>query len=177
MKILRELASYLVGVILATLVMLGCTSATSHIIFSGLAFEPGTGFYTLIAGLIAISLLLGWWLARSHLGLSGPPFSRHVRVVLLALYFATWIAGVPAVLSKLTAEEVSAYKQMRAEHNRVWEAHPFIAFDASFPVAPFLLLTHHRYQVAGLYGWGGWEVHLWYVLGCRSVFQDSEWVS
>lgn len=177
MKVVLEFSSYLVGLVLATLAMVGCTHVTSYIIFSGGTFEPGVGAYTLTACLLALTLLFGWWFARRRLGLRGPPFTRHFRVMFLAFYFATWIAGVPAVLSKLTANEVAAYKKMRDEHNRVWGGHPFIAFDASFPFAPFLIVTHHHYQVAGLYGWGGWEVHFWYVVGIKSLFRSSEWVS
>lgn len=177
MKALREFSSYLAGLVLAALAMLGCSYATSYLIFSHGTFEPGVGVYTLTACFLAFTLAFGWWFARRRLGLIGPPFARHIRITLLALYLATWIAGVPAVLTKLTADEVAAYKKMRDEHNRVWEVHPLIAFDASLPVAPFLIVTHHHYQVAGLYGWGGWEVHLWYVTGIRSLFRSSEWVS
>src|SRR5579862_6466703 len=101
MKALRELSSYLVGLVLATLVMLGCSYATSYVIFSGGTFESGASVYTLTACLLGFTLLFGWRFTRRRLGLSGPPFARHIRITLLALHFATWIAGVPAVLSRL----------------------------------------------------------------------------
>jgi hypothetical protein len=102
---------------------------------------------------------------------------RWVRLTIFALYVCTASFGIPAVHSVLVASEVSEYKRVREEGNRVWPVHPRIELFFSCPVLPGVILSYHEYQLAGLYGWGGWEVHVWYILGARSVVRLPYWVS
>jgi hypothetical protein len=100
-----------------------------------------------------------------------------IRVAVVA-YLFTWIFGVPAVESFLTAREIKEYKRMRdTGAQRVWDAHPYIKFYASFPILPGIIVTHHEFQLAGLYGWGGWDIHLWYVGGVKRLMGVGLWIS
>ncbi len=45
------------------------------------------------------------------------------------------------------------------------------------PVAPLLIVNYHEYVIDGLYGFGGFELTLWYVFGVKSVVAVPLWVS
>jgi len=100
-----------------------------------------------------------------------------VRVGIIAGYIVTWALGVPAVLAQQHAAAVAAYKEERARNNRVWETHPRICTSIAFPVLPGVVVSYHEYQVAGLNGWGGWQVHAWYVGGVRPILERTHWIS
>jgi hypothetical protein len=118
-----------------------------------------------------------WRFARHRLGIGKAIFPTVVRVLIASLYIATWVVGVPVVVSNLASTEIAKYKEMRKDENRVYESHPSIRFGLAFPVAPGLILIRHEYQLAGLYGWGGWELHAWYVVGARPIFGMTQWIS
>jgi len=102
---------------------------------------------------------------------------RSVVIVVFAAYLVTWAFGVPAVLTAEHKTAVDAYKKERARNNRVWDAHPWIRTAAAFPILPGLVVSFHEYQVAGLDGWGGWQVYVWYWNGVRKVFEQTYWIS
>ena len=85
---------------------------------------------------------------------------------------------MPTVHTDLAAVEIAQYKQLRDEvGSRVRADHPYISFLASLPVAPAFVLTYHEYQLAGLYGEGSWQLHIWYIVGTRKLFGVPLWMS
>ena len=100
------------------------------------------------------------------------------RRLLVAAYLVTWAFGVPAAQSHQDAWAVAEYKRLKATGSaRVWDAHPRIRSYAAVPIAPGVLFTYHEYQLDGLYGFGGFELFLWYGAGVRSLGSLPVWVS
>ena len=128
-------------------------------------------------GAVVISFVWGLRFMRRRLSLNQWSFSSPTAVTIVALLAVTWAFGAPRVQTDLTAEEIGTYKRLKAENNRVWEEHPRIEFVASLPVAPGVLLTYHEYQLAGLYGEGRWDVHLWYGAGTVQLLGFGTWIS
>lgn len=127
------------------------------------------------SGVIAAGVV-SWTRARGWLQL--PALGRRVVALLLVAYGVTWAFGVPSVHTELTRSEVAIYKRLRAEGNqRVWDAHPYIRFFVSIPIAPAVILTYHEYQVAGLWGEGRWDVHTWYLIDVSSLIGMGTWIS
>jgi hypothetical protein len=177
MRILREVFAIVAGIAAAALVFLACDYLSSYVLFDTEASRLGRALFATIAALLVVTALYVWYLVRKRLGLVGQRFPLLIRLLVAVLFLATWIVGVPAVISTLNDQEIATYKTLRDKHDRVWDAHPYITFDVALPIAPFVILTHHQYQLAGLYGWGGWEIHIWYIWGNKSVFDRAEWVS
>lgn len=108
------------------------------------------------------------------------PVTRRRPVVFgLALaYVITAIAGIPAVQSAQNERAVSEYKRLRASGStRVWDVHPRIRTYVAIPIAPALILTYHEYQLDALYGFGGFELWVWYGSGVRSLAALPLWLS
>jgi hypothetical protein len=103
---------------------------------------------------------------------------RWVLYALGALYLATWIWGIPATHTSIARDVISYYKQARRMRPReVWDAHPRLRFGASYAILPFVVVNHYEYQVAGLWGWGGFDVDVWYFGGSVTVFSMCKWIS
>lgn len=97
---------------------------------------------------------------------------------LIALYLLTWSMGVPSVQSSITKRSVDAYKRMKKEHpEQVWDAHPYIKSYIAFPLLPGIILTYHECQLARLSGYGGWDIHLWYLIGTKRLWSLPSWIS
>lgn len=109
------------------------------------------------------------------------PGGRWRRLLLWAIGFAyalTAFLGTPAVLSEQTAWAVSEYKRVKESGSRrVRDPHPYIKSHMAIPVAPLLIVNYHEYVIDGLYGFGGFELTLWYVFGVRSLIAVPLWVS
>jgi hypothetical protein len=104
--------------------------------------------------------------------------TRRIRQAVAAGYLLTAIFGVPAVLSQQHAWAVAEYKRLRASQaGATWDAHPYIQAYAALPVAPGVILSYHEYQLAGLYGLGGYELSVWYGAGARSLGVLPIWLS
>ena len=104
--------------------------------------------------------------------------SRGFRVLALLGYAATAVAGVPAAMTAHDEWAVSEYKRLRAAGaHRVWDSHPYIATYLAVPVLPGFILSYHEYQLAGLYGFGGFDLSVWYGVGTCSVGELPLWVS
>lgn len=98
--------------------------------------------------------------------------------VLVAAYVMTWAFGAPAAQSHQAAWAVGEYKRLKASGSPlVWDSHPYIQSYAAVPVAPGLLLTYHEYQLDGLYGFGGFDLYLWYGVGVKSLAHLPLWLS
>jgi hypothetical protein len=105
-------------------------------------------------------------------------WGKPLVTILIVAYLLTWMFGVPSVQSSLTNDAVAAYKKMRTSYpQEVSDGHPYVKSYVAFPVLPGLIVTYHEYQVAYLYGFGGWEWHLWYLTGAKPIFSRPRWVS
>lgn len=160
----------------------------SEIFRSALSFfcDPETmDFSGLISvGCVLSGFLLALVLSRFYLkriGLSATslfPKKNFVRIVAVA-YILTWLAGVPAVQSSNTDWAIKRSSPVPADlHPQGIELHyPHIRTFSSFPIIPFVVMTHHRYQVGILWGWEGLDFHLWYVAGIKRIFRITMSVS
>jgi hypothetical protein len=129
-----------------------------------------------------VGLLLGWALKRrGWLDALWPPRTLAHRAAVAALvagYVLTAALGEPAVQTSSTSWEISEYKRLKATGSSlVWDAHPYLATYAAFPLAPGLILTYHEYQLDGLYGFGGYRLYLWYGGGVRTLAELPMWLS
>jgi hypothetical protein len=171
----RELVAAVIGILAAVIVFRLALETESVLIWQAGLFDWTYGLAIATASAVVATFTLAYVLARRRLSL--PPIGYIAAAVFLVPYLITWTVGIPRVLTDFTSTEVAKYKQLKAENNRVWEAHPVIRFFVAFPVAPALVLTYHEYQLAGLYGAGTWELTLWYGYASRSLWQSSLWVS
>jgi hypothetical protein len=104
-------------------------------------------------------------------------FRLGVALVALA-YLVTWAFGVPSVQSALENEAWQTWKRLEARnHAPELQIYPFIRTYLAFPPLPFLVVTYHEYQVAGLHGWGGWQLHVWIPGHLRSLGSKWAWIS
>lgn len=116
---------------------------------------------------LGIPLLGGWIVARAALhrwGKTARPMSPRVTwarratvaacVLLLAGYAATWVFGVPAVITELTAKDIDAYKSAlqssRLDRPKVSGPYPMMRTFVAIPVAPGIVVVYQEMQVAGL---------------------------
>lgn len=111
------------------------------------------------------------------LGTDRPRAPLWARASLLVAYLVTWIVAVPAVQSTNDRWAVGEYKRLRDEERNVWSAHPSFRTYVAVPVLPCTVLSYHEYQLGGLYGWGGWELQLWYGFGVVPLFSVTKWIS
>ena len=103
---------------------------------------------------------------------------RWVLYAVGALYLATWVWGIPATHTRIARNVVSYYKQAREKRaDEVREGHPYLRFGASYAIFPFVVVDHYEYQVAGLWGWGGFTVDVWYFGGSVTIFGLCKWIS
>jgi len=103
---------------------------------------------------------------------------RTALYILGAVYLATWIWGIPAEHTRIARYVIGCYKQAREKRaSEVFPAHPRLRFGASYAILPLVIVNHYEYQVAGLWGWGGFTVDLWYFGGSVTIFQWCKWIS
>lgn len=99
-------------------------------------------------------------------------------MILTIAYAATWIFGLPAVHSDIVKFSINEYKHGHQNNPvDITDNYPQIRIAASFPLLPCISVTYHEYQIANLYGWGGWDFHLWYVVGVKHLFSVPVWIS
>jgi hypothetical protein len=176
---LREILAIAAGLVVAIVAFAAGQVALLPLMVGRLPRDIGTIIFVLVSvGIPAAVALFAWRWTRSRLGNDGPLIrSRIVRWIVVASYLLTWALGVPAVHTSLVTFEISEYKRMRTENNRVWEAHPRIEFSFDIPILPFVILSFHEYQLAGLYGWGGWDLHFWSGMAVTRIGRVALWVS
>jgi hypothetical protein len=136
-------------------------------------------YVTLQIGLPILAGVLMWQLLsrRDPISLPSTRWRGWGRGI-VAAYAVTAIFGAPAVQSESTRRSVSEYKRLKATGSvRVWDSHPYLRTYASVPIVPGVLVTYHEYQLDGLYGFGGFEVSVWYVAGVLSVAAIPVWLS
>ena len=110
------------------------------------------------------------------------------RIAVVELLSEEGEVSVTRIYERLGVEQANASQHLavlrsrqivtgRKDGNQVHEIHPSIRFGLAFPLAPGIILVRHEYQLAGLYGWGGWELHAWYIVGTRPIFGMTQWIS
>ena len=138
-------------------------------------------FVLAVVGLpTAVAVWVGRGLARRWRWQEGGGVrpARGILLLIGATYIITAVFGIPAAQSYRTSWAVAEYKRVKASGSvRVWEAHPRIRTYAAIPIAPGLILFYHEYQIDGLYGFGGFELALWYGVGVKSLGALPLWLS
>lgn len=129
--------------------------------------------------LISLSRFVKWvrrrWSFRSPNQLLG----RRSFYVVSLFYIVTSVAGSPAVQSVNTQWATHEYLRLHDEdhHGTVEVSSPYIHTYMSVPILPLVLASYHEYQLAGVYGWGGWDVQIWYVCGVKRLVRIPCWKS
>lgn len=102
-----------------------------------------------------------------------------VVLVLLLAYLLTWMLGVPAVQTSNDQWVVSEYKRViaKGDSRYISDAYPGAQTLVAFPLFPCVVASFSEYQITGLYGWGGWQVHLWWPGGIRLIGRVTLFVS
>jgi hypothetical protein len=134
---------------------------------------------------IGVPMGVAFWIARvlqrqwCSTGQSVRHLHHHVlRSALIAAYAVTAVFGVPATLSQQHSWAVAEYNRIRATGSPLaWDAEPYIHSYAAIPVVPGVVLSYHEYQLAGLYGFGGLELSLWYGIDVKPLYSLALWVS
>jgi len=178
-RAIRELVAYAGAIGFGLLAIILCTIASFPIAVWGPSMKFGPQLYAACASFSYVAAFVaGLRFLRRRSNLS--PLSLHSRSGLsfFALVFATLILGAPQIHTQLAAAEVNEYMSLARDGRRgVRDGHPEITFLASIPIAPFVVLSYHEYQLARLNGAGIWEVQIWYVLGSTRVLAVPIWMS
>lgn len=179
---LRQLSKSLL-VILAGFAIYAVTQFVILFIAAMMNIEVGIHGDSLWAGLVsvivfglpmAVGFLAGRYLYK-RLNITIP---RTLSFIIFVAYFVSFAFGVPASQTSRNAWAVSEYKRLKESGSqRVWAAHPRIATYVSFPILPAVIFTYHEYQLDGLYGFGGFDVSLWYILGVKRFCAFAIWLS
>lgn len=144
--------------------------------FWPLIVAPGLA---LAAGIVLGGFLSRWYSRRAgivwDLGLG----TRAVAWVLIALYVVTWAVGAPRIQTETTQWALEEWQRIHQDGNRVdlGDGLPYIQTSAAVPILPFVVASYHEYQLARLYGAGGWDIQLWYVIGTKRLFFLKLWIS
>lgn len=99
-------------------------------------------------------------------------------LLLIGAYLLTWAVGGPAVQNvnlRWAIEEYARIQKGKAQGS--WEGTPFVWTYVSYPILPFILISYHEYQIAPVYGWGGFDIDLWYLNGVKRIYSIPVWIS
>ncbi len=107
--------------------------------------------------------------------------TRALEALLLISFVATWVFGVPAVVSHLHSEALSKYQSLAAKAPPPYlpqnHSYPYINTPLAFPLAPGFVVSYHEYQLAPLYGAGLIQIHFWCGLEPLPVYMAIRWLS
>jgi len=184
----KQIASYLIGLTVFSLVFvvtLGLVALAGSVTGFGPPLMPKTGIMLFAATSIAVPGVLAFFSARlstrtflKKFHVNPIRLPRVLLVLILAGYLVTGVFGSPAAQSSNSMRAVEEFKRLKADKDvRVWSSHPYISTYATLPILPFVVMSYHEYQLSGLYGWGGWDVQLWYVAGVKRLFSLPMWIS
>ncbi|MFN7941522.1 MAG: hypothetical protein U0X73_07965 [Thermoanaerobaculia bacterium] len=126
-------------------------------------------FDVMFFGAPIVGLLAGYYIGarrtRGALGkqVQGRPLWARAAVVVLALaYSATWIVGIPAVISKLAteaSEEQTSLNERRASRGDTPSAAAAsVVIRVAFAPLPGLVIVHAETRNAGFCDWCGWSL-------------------
>jgi hypothetical protein len=175
--LLRRVLAYVSAALAAAAAWLA-----AQVLSTSLGLYPGNELQSVLYVVITVAATVGaiWGtlrVLRTRAVYSPILVSSRIKRILIVAYLLTWAFGAPAAQSEVTRFAVAEYKRMQGAGRDVFPSHPRINFTMAFPVAPGLVLTYHEYQVAGLYGWGGWGLHVWYGFGARQIAGLPVWLS
>ena len=109
---------------------------------------------------------------------SAKKWLKLILLIILAGYFLTIVFGIPAVQTHTDRWAISEYKRLKASGSPlVWDIHPYIATYAALPIVPGVILTYHEYQLDGKYGFGGFQLFVWYGWGVIELPSIPLWLS
>ena len=104
------------------------------------------------------------------------PARRTISAAVLAGYAATFVLGVPAVLSDAATND-----GQRAEATALYYGEPMQAVFTNSPFAvpllPGVILFYHSHSGGRLHGWGGWKLYAWWGFGERQLAELPEYVT
>jgi len=101
---------------------------------------------------------------------------RLCSILILGGYAITWLFGVPAVLTAVTANDLINNAKAAVYYNEPWaEIHTGTTF--AVPLLPGVILLYHYHIGGHLHGWGGWKLYLWYGVGQRQLLENVRWVT
>lgn len=146
--------------------------------FKSLLFVLITLFLPMVSSFFSSRTFVKWFEKRKNLKVNWIPKNKIILFLIVFLYSLTAFIGIPAVQSQNNNWAVEEYKRINTGDNpRVWESHPYIKSFVSVPIIPFFVMSYHEYQLDGLYGWGGWDIQLWYLVGVKRLLSVPFWVS
>lgn len=123
-----------------------------------------------------VSAIVAWRIVRQAFGIAVYHTSRRpLRTVVVALYLITWSFGVPSVNRSQMATALGAYTT-HAVPDAANDG-PYVNLAFAVPLLPGVIVSYHEYQVTLLNGWGGWEIHWWYLIGNSRITRITVWVS
>jgi hypothetical protein len=186
----EKIPRYLLGVLTFLILFLICfISANLVYVFFDL-FEPEqsgfklclfvffTSFVPIILSYLSTRLVLKRYEERKTIKVNWLPRNKRALYALIFLYLITVFMGSPAVQSHNSKWAIEEYKRINTGNNpRVRESHPYIKTFVSIPIIPFIIVSYHEYQLDGLYGWGGWDIHIWYLGGVKRIIRLPLWLS
>ncbi len=173
-------------ILLVTVVSLAVAFIAVALVVSALDLTPGSvpewATTLVIAGMVGLPLGAAFVVARTLARRMFPgarlSWSKQSLRAVAVAYAITAMFGAPACQTYRSQWAVAEYKRLRAGgDSRVWEIHPRIATYAAIPILPAVVLEYHEYQLAGLYGFGGFELFVWYGSGVKSLGQLPLWLS
>jgi len=131
-----------------------------------------------VIGFAVSRTYLRWYERRNDKKTTWIPSNKAFIVTLVCLYLLTAFSGVPAVQSHNSDWALTEFKKIRGVNNPVvMGPYPTMATYFSLPILPFVVLSYHEYILAGLYGWGGWDIQVWHVSGVKRVVNFTVWIS
>ncbi len=104
--------------------------------------------------------------------------SRSVRwalALVVVTYLATWMVGVPVVMSDAAFQDLRA-NERAAEFYGTPLSTVYSASHFAMPVTPGLVILYHQHWGGKLHGWGGWKLYFWYGYGHRELYQSMDYV-
>ena len=140
-----------------------------------------SSFFDLLFFLITIIMpfLISFTLARSMVRLYEKrygikvfwlPRDKTVLYAIICLYSITGFIGNPIVQSYNTKLIIDEYKGIISRNSEmIRESYPYLKTYVSFPIAPFVVVSYHEFTIAGLSGWDGWDIQIWYIAGVKRI--------
>ncbi len=105
--------------------------------------------------------------------------SRSVRWALalaIVTYLATWMVGVPVVMSDAAIQDLRA-NERAAEYSGTTLSTVYSVSHFAMPVTPGIIILYHEHWGGQLHGWGGWKLYFWYGYGHRELYESVDYVS
>ncbi len=113
------------------------------------------------------------WIRKHPLGITG----KLVVTAFLLSFIATIVIGMPKIQSQTTQAGMEYYAQLHSGETVTAQTHPYMITHCAIPVVPFVIIQYRESTYAGLNGWGGWTLVVWYGAGIKEYRLVGLWVS